>query len=203
TMVLEAGTPWVRLEETLVNEGEEPVPYVWGHHPAFGPPFLAEDCLLDFPAAPVTVSAGLPRARYAAGRYDAWPALRTPDGAGVDASRLPGKAARTMDTLYLDLTGRERGYAALRNPALGLGVALEWDAGVFPYVWSWQVFGGASGYPFYGRAHLVAIEPFTAPIGSLDDALRDGHAQTLGPGEAVATILRAGSIPGNQPFAGW
>jgi galactose mutarotase-like enzyme len=209
TMVLESGLPFVRLEETLVNEGEEPVPYLWGHHPAFGPPFLAAGCILELPAAPVTVSPGLPRPRLAAGTYDAWPALRTADGAATDASRLPGKEARTVDTLYLDLTalgraGRPgRAYAALRNPALGTGVALEWDPAVFPYVWSWQVFGGAYGYPFYGRAHLVAIEPFSAPIGSLDDALRHGHARTLGAGEALSTVLRAGSIPGDRPFAGF
>ncbi|HEU5315097.1 MAG TPA: DUF4432 family protein [Chloroflexota bacterium] len=207
TMTLESGRPYVALDETLVNEGEEPVPYVWGHHPAFGPPFLAGGCVLDLPAAPVTVSSGLTRPRYAAGTYDAWPALRSAaggaTGSAVDASRLPGKDARTMDTLYLDLHGLERGFAAIRNPHLDIGVGLEWDARAFPYVWSWQVFGGASGYPFYGRAHLVAIEPFTAPIGSRDDAVRTGHARTLGPAEALTTWLRAGSIAAERPFSGW
>ena len=203
TMTLEAGRPYMALDETLVNEGEEAVPCVWGHHPAFGPPFLAEGCTLDLPAAPVTVSSGLARPRLAAGTYDGWPMLRSADGDELDASRLPGKEARTMDTLYVDLHGLERGFAGIRNPQLGIGAGLEWDARVFPYVWSWQVFGGAYGYPFYGRAHLVAIEPFTAPIGSLDDALRSGDARTLEPGEALTTSLKAGSIAAERPFSGW
>ncbi len=31
----------VRLEERITNEGDHPVEYTWGHHPAFGPPLVA------------------------------------------------------------------------------------------------------------------------------------------------------------------
>src|SRR5579859_6313694 len=47
TMVLERAALFVCLDETLVNEGEEPVPFMWGHHVAFGPPFLAPGCIIE------------------------------------------------------------------------------------------------------------------------------------------------------------
>ena len=202
TMSLERDRPYMTLDETLVNEGEEPVPLMWGHHPAFGGPVLTEGTVLELPAAPVTVRP-MPNPRLSAGTYDAWPQLRDADGRELDASVLPDKDARTADTLYLDLTGQPRGWAALRHPEREIGAALEWDTRVFPFVWSWQVCGGAWGYPFYGRAHLVAIEPFTAPIGSLEDALHWGHARTLEAGAALTTSLRAGAVVGRAPFAGF
>ena len=202
TMTLLRDAPYVTLDETLVNEGEEPVPFMWGHHPAFGGPLLVEGAVLELPPAPVTVRP-MPNPRLAAGSYEAWPHLRDRDDRALDASILPGPSVRTADTLYLDLTRQPRGYAALRDPAREVGVALDWDSSAFPYVWSWQVFGGAWGYPFYGRAHLVAIEPFTAPIGSLEDAITVGTARTLAAGAAVSTSLRAGAVLGRAPFNGF
>lgn len=202
TMSLSRDVPVLTLDETLVNEGEEAVPFMWGHHPAFGGPLLVEGTVLELPPAPVTVRA-MPDPRLAAGTYGSWPHVRDRDSGALDASVLPGKGARTADTLYLDLREQPLGYAALRDPAREIGVGLEWDPRVFPYVWSWQVFGGAWGYPLYGRGHLVAIEPFTAPIGSLEDAQRSGDARTLGPGGEVSTSLRAGAVLGRAPFSGF
>lgn len=200
TMVVETGRPYVTLDETLVNEGEQELPYMWGHHPAFGPPLVSPDCVLEMPAAPFVVSANQAHGRYEPGRYERWPMARDRQGQALDASLVPPKEARAVDTLYVELAGQPTGYAALRNRALGLGVGLEWDAAVFPYVWCWQAYGGAWGYPFYGRTYHVAIEPFNAPIGSLDDAMRTGTGGRLGPGERVSTSLRAGAVVGAAPF---
>lgn len=215
TMSLECERPYVQLDETLVNEGEEPAPFMWGHHPAFGPPFLAAGCVIDLPPGPLVVSANQQHGRYAPGAYAGWPHVRGRDGGALDASAVPPKAARAVDTLYVDLrhlhgpvpatdgAGQARGYAAVRNSAAGLGVGLEWDARVFPYVWCWQAYGGAWGYPYFGRTYHVAVEPFNAPIGSLEDAIRTGSGGRLAPGEQVTTTLRAGAIPGDTPFSGF
>ena len=203
TMALDAGALHVGLEETLVNEGEEVVPYVWGHHPAFGPPFLAPGCRLELPAAPVTVSEGQPHGALPAGEV---PVVADGGGQGrgpLDASLVPGKETRAVDTLSLDLRGGAPGWAAVRNPALGLGVGVEWYPEAFPYVWCWQAYGGAGGYPYYGRTYHLAVEPFNAPIGSLEDAQRAGSGGALAPGEAVAAWLRVGAILGDAPAAGF
>jgi len=203
TMILERETPFVRLDETLVNEGEEPVPYMWGHHPAFGPPLISADCVIDLPPAPFVVSANQQHGRYEPGRHETWPLARDRQGQPLDASLVPPKDARAVDTLYAELTGQQKGYAAIRNQALGLGVGLDWDTAVFPYVWCWQAYGGAWGYPYYGRTYHVAIEPFNAPIGSLEDAIRTGTGGRLYPGGEVSTTLRAGAVDGATPFTGF
>ncbi|HXI18473.1 MAG TPA: DUF4432 family protein, partial [Chloroflexota bacterium] len=203
TMILERETPFVRLDETLVNEGEEPVPFMWGHHPAFGPPLISADCVIDLPPAPFIVSANQQHGRYVPGRHETWPLARDRQGQPLDASLVPPKDARAVDTLYAELTGQQKGYAAIRNQALGLGVGLDWDAAVFPYVWCWQAYGGAWGYPYYGRTYHVAIEPFNAPIGSLEDAIRTGTGGRLDPSGEVSTTLRAGAVDGATPFTGF
>lgn len=39
----------MRFEKTIVNHGRIAIPYAWGHHPAFGPPLLAEGSRFDLP----------------------------------------------------------------------------------------------------------------------------------------------------------
>lgn len=35
------------LRETIRNDAGEPMDYMWGHHPAYGAPFLSGDCRID------------------------------------------------------------------------------------------------------------------------------------------------------------
>lgn len=34
-------------DETIRNDSREPLDYMWGHHPAYGAPFLSQDCRID------------------------------------------------------------------------------------------------------------------------------------------------------------
>jgi len=49
TLTLTSGSAALDIQETLVNEGEEPAHCVWGQHIALGAPFLSEDCVIDLP----------------------------------------------------------------------------------------------------------------------------------------------------------
>jgi hypothetical protein len=46
---LDRATPELRIEETLANESDVEVAVMWGHHIAFGPPFLSEATRLELP----------------------------------------------------------------------------------------------------------------------------------------------------------
>ena len=50
-MMVEAGRPDLIVQERLTNTGEGEMPYMWGHHPAFGAPFLGPECWIDAPAS--------------------------------------------------------------------------------------------------------------------------------------------------------
>jgi uncharacterized protein DUF4432 len=80
----------------------------------------------------------------------------------------------------------------LRNPDLSLAVTMAWDAEIFPYLWSWQVYGGSMGYPYYGRAYALGLEPFTCPVEPLAALVERNTAPALGAGETVATELEMG-----------
>lgn len=46
---LDRNTPALRVSETLVNESDVEVDAMWGHHIAFGPPFLNDNTTVDLP----------------------------------------------------------------------------------------------------------------------------------------------------------
>jgi hypothetical protein len=46
---LDRATPELRIEETLRNESDVEVAVMWGHHIAFGPPFLSDETRLEAP----------------------------------------------------------------------------------------------------------------------------------------------------------
>ena len=86
-----------------------------------------------------------------------WPMMTTRKGEVVDGSRIPPPESRGSDELcFIDL---EEGWYSLTDTQRKVGFALEWDLGMFPYLWFWQVFGGGRGYPWYGRCYNCALEP--------------------------------------------
>ncbi|MFD0715580.1 aldose 1-epimerase [Paenibacillus sp. GCM10027626] len=173
------------LDEKVTNDGGEEMHLMWGHHPTFGEPFLGAGCRLKLPDGSrmhvPTFNAGAAR-RYAGGQSSAWPEAAAPYGSKLRADLLPGREAGTDDSFYVRVP---EGWYELQSDRLKL--RLEWDAGVFPYVWCWQVYGGAAGFPYYGRTYNMAVEPFSSPIATLADCAAQGTAMVLGPGASKET----------------
>ncbi len=166
-MSLESGHATLNIQETVTNEGGEELPLMWGHHLAFGEPFLDDSCVLQAPAERVEVHAGLPHPsnRLTAGRTGSWPIMTGTNGAPVDLRPIPSRDARSADMLYL--LGLRAGWYALTNRRLGQSLVVEWDTNAFPVLWVWQEFCGSHGYPWYGNTHALGWEPCSgyAPTG--------------------------------------
>jgi hypothetical protein len=65
-----------------------------------------------------------------------------------------------------------------------MGIKVEWDAEILPYLWYWQEFGATKGYPWYGRHYNIGLEPFAGyPTHGLEKAISNGSAGSIGPGE--------------------
>jgi hypothetical protein len=134
-MIVEATSAEVRLDESIENLSDLDLPYMWGHHPAFGAPFLSGDCRVE-----------LPRCRLVDG----------------DESLLriaPETESRKTMFYALDL---ESGIYGLRNERLGFGFGMKWDPSVFSKVWIWQSLHAMAGAPYYKREYACAVEPFTS-----------------------------------------
>lgn len=171
TITLHAGTGMIEIDETATNRGEEDLPVMWGHHPAFGGNFLDGSCKIDAPARRVW-SYALPENELT-GQFEVnvsgeWPLLKNKRGQMVDVSEIAPPTARTADMLFIG--DFEDDWFAITNRDKKVGVALLFDRTVFPLFWYWRMLGGGTGYPWYGRAYAVALEPFTtAPDPAVTD----------------------------------
>lgn len=171
---LEADRPIMRLHEWIMNESPDPVDVVWGHHPAFGEPFLDDSCVIACGATEVIADD-----RYSHpdnpldldGRYR-WPIAETKRGQ-IDLSRLPPRSERR--TLFAYLAAFEEGWFSITNRRLQVGLAMSWPADAFPFAWFWQEFNASSGYPWYRQAYVAAIEPFSSYPGH---GIQDVQART-------------------------
>lgn len=159
-----------RLEVTteVHNSSIESTSFIWGEHPAFQA--LAGD-IIDLPTANVVDASGISLGR--------WPLN--------DSSRLDVINDKPPHESVHFITDIEHGWAALRRPEIS--VAMAWDARDFPHVWLWRE-QGSKGFPFYGRASLVAIEPACSWPGlGLAEARLRGQAIELAAGETRSTRM--------------
>ncbi len=163
-MILDAGSEQLVLRETVTNDSDLEIQFMWGHHPTYGRPLLAEGAVIE-----------LPDCRLIEG----------------DESMLniPGPDAGVGNMFYAaDLA---EGRFGLFNPALGLGTGVRFDADVFRYLWLWQEFGSSRKAPAFGRWYYAAIEPFTALPEGMDAHGDAGPSAMVGPHETLATELAA------------
>ena len=191
TMRVEPGRPVLLLRERITNEGDEPMDYMWGHHPAYGEPFLSGDCRIDIGARALLSDDGYdpPFNPMALNRRYEWPRVER-DGRTTDLSRVPPRSQpQALYGYFLDF---ESGWYAITNTRLGFGVGMSWPIDIFPCAWFWQELSASSGYPWYRAAHTMAIEPFTSYPGHglVKMMEKTGKQRVLEPGQTVSAELR-------------
>lgn len=181
----------LQIDERVTNWSEEGMDYMWGHHPAFGAPFLGEGMILDVPAQwgeSQSLEDGMARLPPGA-RFD-WPIARDKDGHSLDLSVVPSEQERSADLAFLG--GFEQGWYGITNPDLGVGFGMVWPEDIFPYLWFWQEFRGSAGWPWYSSNYVMALEPFTSYDASgVSGCVENGTARQLGPGETLEVSLTA------------
>ena len=95
------------------------------------------------------------------------------------------------------------GWYALTNRDQGAGFAMRWDAQVFRYLWLWQEFAYAKGFPWWGRTYTIALEPWTGyPTLGLQEAIQRHTQVILQPGQTLTTRLSATAYAGLTHVAG-
>ena len=195
TMTLERGRAVLTLDERLTNEASESLDVMWGHHIAFGLPFLAEGATITTSAQRVVVEGemdGFTPCRAQVDQNGSWPHVIGANGAPLDPSVVPPReTASGREMAYLsDFDGAA--WYAITNATTQLGIAVRWNSTVFRYLWLWQELGSERGYPWWGRAYAVALEPWTSmPTAGLAEAVARGTQLVLQPGQIVSTQLTA------------
>lgn len=192
TVRLEENEAVLHLHQKVTNLGSKAQDFMWGHHPAFGHPFLDDSVRLHVPGTPkVTVPASTiahrcPFDKETAGQ---WPNLPGKDGKEIAMDR----AYAPEEKLYMEyaLSELEGGCYELVNHRLGLGMRMHWDETLFPYLWVWGLYCGIEEYPWFGRSYVMAVEPWSSLPGSYQ-AARDGNCLLhLEAGETLETDVTA------------
>jgi hypothetical protein len=176
----------LEIDEELFNEALVPIEAMWGHHITFGPPFLRPGATIRLPEGVSVIphaNAIHPsgRRRVAPGGPFPWPVVPGANLDTVDLSLIP-QPGEPSDIVYL--TGfRGTGWYEVADPRSGAGLRVEWDATVLPYLWLWQELGATTDYPWWGRAYVVGLEPFSSyPTDGLATAVANGTALRLAAG---------------------
>ena len=188
-----SGESRLLVEETLTNESEVSLRAMWGHHLAFGRPFLEEGCRIRLPEGATVIPHDEPThpegRRVRGNKKYVWPFAEGESGGEVDLSVLP-EPGTIGEMLYL--TDLSEGFYEVENQKKGLGLRVGWDVGQMPYLWFWQEYGASGFYPWYGRHYNIGLEPFSSyPTNGLEEAVDNGTALSLGARERRRFSLRA------------
>ena len=145
---LRSGESRLLVEETLANESDVSLHAMWGHHLAFGRPFLEVGCRIRLPEGATVIPHDEPThpvgRRVKGGKRNVWPFAEGESGEEVDLSVLPERGT-LPEMLYL--TDLFEGFYEIENPRKGLGLRVGWDAEQMPYLWFWQECGASGFYP--------------------------------------------------------
>lgn len=188
-----SGESSLRVDETLTNESKISLQAMWGHHIAFGFPFLGEGCRIRLPEEATIIPHDEPihpgGRRVKGGRSYLWPVAEGESGEEVDLSVLP--ASGTLSEM-LYLTDLSEGWYEVENPKNGLGMRISWDVERMPYLWFWQEYGASEFYPWYGRHYNIGLEPFSSfPTNGIQGAVENGTALSVGAQEKLSFSFRA------------
>ena len=188
---LKRGVSALFIRERLVNESVAEFAVIWGHHPAIGEPFLDDSCIVQTPATKIEVMAYHSNGLWEPGSNSNFPKVKNRrTGKMQDITRILPKETRSVDVVFFkELT---EGWYGLTNQRLGVGFGMAWDVNLFKYLWMWQVYGGHTDYPWYGRTYNCALEPFTSyPPAGIENAIENGTALIMQPNEVIETELVA------------
>lgn len=178
-ITLRAGSALVRIEETMLNCS--PVASIdvnWGHHLAYGLPFLGRDARIEF-------AEGARVCQPATGEQWPWPYM-TKDGARTDLSALPPPGTPRELLYVLPKTAAYR----IASPSRGLAAEVRWNGDVWPYVWYWQNFRADKDAPFFGCEYNIGLEMFNIPPKlTLAEAAAQGSALTISPSGRLTSWL--------------
>lgn len=178
-IAVRAGSGVVRIDETAVNVGNEPVAFTWGHHPNLGRPFLDEDCTVELPACEIWDDGR---------RIGEWPYI----GEGADRFdlRTVPRYGSSTENRQVFLRKLAESKAAVTNKRTGLSFRLAWDGATFTDMLLWRAFDTTAPSELFGDYQIVCLFPKRG-LDNVADAAAKDEAIVLEPGEALSAWIEA------------
>lgn len=171
----------LQMSSTVTNLSGRELPYSWALHPVFSHYFTGEGARLVMKAesAYSHPSEFSSRQKYA-------PGSKVPldsDG-GLNSLALTPAAEGVADLVYVKL---EENWFRVGRPGL-FHINMKWSNALFDSLWVWQECHAPADWPWWGRFHMVGIEPHTThPASQLSEHVASNNHRLLGP-NATETV---------------
>lgn len=192
TLTLRSNDSFLEIDFKLTNESTETEECVWLEHIVFGDPFLDENCRLDMPNPDIyNWGEDTQASRLKKDENGHWPYTPSSSGGDEDMRKVPPRSSKLEDLAMFH--NFKDGWYSITNQKKGVGIAMLFDKEIFKYVWNWQVFGGGTGYPWYGRHYNLGLELCTSlPDGSGFPGKQSAKtAINIESGKSIETKLKA------------
>ncbi len=176
---------------TVGNLGARPLPFMWALHGLLA---VTSDDSIELPAINHVAASYIARkGETIVAPTVAWPHAAMPVGT-LDIVQ-PASSHFAAKLYASDIPAARVGIGG-RNGSIDIA----WDGSELRHLGLWLNFGG---WPEPGDVHHVALEPTTAPVDHLGQAIEQGTAITLAPGAlsrwSVRLTLRAPSNSSTDP----
>jgi len=196
TITLEKNSPVVTIDEKITNLGEEEMDFIWGHHPAFGKPFISPDSIIKIKKATMRIARGDSKSiSVLKQKTTEWPMAEGNDGKEFDMRICPSEKDKVSDMIFL--SELQEGRYDILNTKSKVGFFMEFPLSVFKYIWFWRVARGSYNYPWYGRTYNIALEPFSS-LPLLSEAVKRKDQLKLDAGECLRATIKAGVTEGDS-----
>lgn len=171
------------VRESLSYEGPGEHPAIWGSHLAFGDEFV--DGPLRFEQNGTVVG----------GQLDGEDRLSALT-ARIAEGTLTGPSTGLVYLHFRDVFPM----VALINRTSGVRVTVSWNPVVFPFAWIWVELHGTTGWPWFGSASALGVEPMSSwPAVGLSEAIfRGAPVQHFRAGESVSADISV-TVQGEPP----
>ena len=179
--------PSLTLSYAVENTGDHSLPFLWCAHPLLA---VYEGMRIELPVSQnflVDHTMGLsvepPKDGYG------WPKLPLSDGESVNlASCLDGSPSRSRFAVKIFVGSTTPGSIGIHTADDKESLTIRYDHNKSPWMGLWinkRGWSGSDSAPYLN----LGIEPSTAPCDSLVDAIAQGWAEQLAPGESRAWSL--------------
>jgi hypothetical protein len=161
----------VTVRDTVSNRGLQAVNFDFAHHIALGGDLLNEDCRL---ATGATQFVRDPASSATPDREEPM-SLTAMDN---DFGHIPGPPITAFEFGWFKEFSSL--WAEVKTASGALSVRLEWNDSM-PFAWLWKELSASQGWPWFGRARVLGIEPSNTPTSGPNRGVRT----SLEPGESV------------------
>lgn len=185
--------PTLFIEEVLTNEASTTVSYMWGHHIAFGLPFLTHGAIVSTNARSFEAEPAMPaKRRFKSGETYDWPMVMDLNNQQTDAQIVPKAGDFPYSELAYLSDFEENAFYTLSDADKKITFRLDWERDNFPYIWFWQERYGILDAPWWGKAYSIALEPWTNKWSANPEKdIEMGLWPSLEPQESRKTSLKA------------